>query len=114
MADTWDGKERRHSARFARWRSARPPLAAVMPYVAICGVVIFGFFVQGSNSSRIEREAKQRDHAICEDGNERAASMRAYTSALGVEVPGIPPDIAERLAALAAREFAPKECPPAP
>lgn len=109
---TWDGKERRGWR--SRWRPARPPLAAVGPYLAICAVVVAGFFIQGKNSDRIEREAKQRDHAICQDGNERSTSIVEYMAELGVVVPGIPPAIARQLAESAAKKFAPKACPPAP
>lgn len=105
MSDQWDGLERR------RWV---PRLNVLGPYIAMVLMVIVGFFVQGENSSRIEREAKQRDHAICEDGNERGKALREYTAELGQEVPGIPKAVAEQLAAIAAKKFAPKECPPAP
>lgn len=107
MTIEWSGEERRR----VRWR---PPLSAVGPYLAICLVVVVGFFVQGENTARVEREAKNRDQAICMDGNERAAALRRFTVRLGEEIPAIPADVAKSLAETAADEFAAKDCPPEP
>lgn len=88
-------------------------MAALGPYLAMAVMVVVGFFLQGANTARVEREAKQRDHAICMDGNERAGALRAFIDRLGDEFP-ISADAAERLATIASEEFAPKSCPPAP
>lgn len=102
---TWDGKERRRGL-------TRQNIGVAGPYIAICAVVILGFFVQGSNTARIEREAQNRDRAICEDSNERSASVRVFVRLLVAPEGANEPATEEgrEIIALADEVFAPKNC----
>lgn len=91
--------------------TSRRRLGAVGPYLAVCGVVVAGFFVQGRNTDRIEQEGIARDRAICEDGNERAASVRVFVRLLVTPEDGeeMRPE-AREIIALADEVFAAKDC----
>lgn len=83
----------------------------VGPYLAICAVVVLGFFVQGTNTTRIEREARERDRAICEDSNERAESVRLFVRLLVMPDDGSDPGQRGRdVIALADEVFEAKDC----
>lgn len=97
----WDGNERRRP-------HAR--LSAVGPYLAICVVVIVGFFVLGRYSARIEAEGIARDRAICEDGNERAAAVRLFVRLLVEPDGAVPTTHGQEIIDLADDVFAAKEC----
>lgn len=97
---TWDGIDRR-----------RRRLGILGPYLAVCAVVILGFFVQGQNTARIEREARERDRAICEDSNERAESVRLFVRLLVAPDDGSAPgERARDVITLADDVFEAKDC----
>lgn len=98
---TWDGINRRRRA-----------IGVVGPYLAVCAVVILGFFVQGNNTARIEREARERDRAICEDSNERAQSVRLFVRLLVQPEGAAEPQSAQgrEIVRLADEVFAAKDC----
>lgn len=97
----YTGPERR-SSWWYRWQLAGP-------YVAIAVVIIIGFFVQGQNSDRIEREAIERDVAICEDGNRRSAGVVGFVERLVDELP-LPDQVGSVLVALAGESFQQQDC----
>lgn len=72
---SYDGPERRRGERRAGWRR---PWNLVGPYVLLCLVVVAWIYVQGQNTSRVEREGKARSVAICEFGNARSLGIRGF------------------------------------
>lgn len=103
---TYTGPDRRTS----KWW---PRFQATGPYIAICIVVVVGFFVQGRNSDRIEDEAIERDRAICADGNHRAEGVVAFVERLVSEL-DLPFIDGQALVQLAVESFPQQECPPPP
>lgn len=103
---TWPAIDRRVLGDRRRRR-----LALVGPYLAVCAVVVVGFFVQGTNTARIEREGIERARAICEDSNERAAAVRLFVRLLVEPDDGAAPTgRGQEIVGLADDVFAAKDC----
>lgn len=96
---TWDGTNRR-----------RGRIGAVGPYIAVCVVVIVGFFVLGKALDRIDDEGIARDRAICEDGNERAAAVRLFVRLLVAPEGAVVTPERQEIVDLADEIFAAKDC----
>lgn len=76
-------------------------------------MIIWGAYAFGQNSDRIERESIERDRAICQDGNRRAAAVIAYSDRL-LDYFGVVGDDREVLQRLATESLPQEVCPPAP